>query len=165
MELLSTALDAVPDLPGNGGSALGADEGVDAGAELGEGVLHVGALGEAGAQEGSVEGDEDPRAALEQNGGEQQADPEEQLEARHDGHGRIIVLLDEDANLVGEGVSRLGLGRGALDGRRGLGGHEGRNDIGARVGGDVEDGVDAVGEQGEGELGREEPDEGEDCVC
>lgn len=160
MELAGAILDAVPDLAGGGGRALGADERVDAGAELGHGALDVGALRVAGAQEDGVEDEQDPRAALEQNGRQQDAAPQQDLEGRDNRHAGVVVLLDKGANLVGQRVRRLALGRGAVGGGRGR--VDGGDQVGARVRGDVEDGVDAVGEEGEGVLGGEEPDQGKD---
>ncbi len=163
MELPRAALDAVPNLASHGRGALGADQVVDAGLELGERALHVAALGKARAQEGGVDGDQDPRAALEENGGQQEADPEEDLEARDHRHGRIVVLLDERANGIRGrvlGVHRLGSGRGPSGGINLLGRDDSRNQGRADICGDVEDRVNAVGEEGQHVLGHEEPDQG-----
>lgn len=161
MELLGATLDTVPDLSGDGGSTLSTDKGVDAGVELSEGVLDVSALREAGAEESSVDGQEDPRSALEDDGGEEDADPEEDLETGNNRHGRVIVLLHESTNLIGPRVvDGLGLGRtsGGLD--SGLGSNDNGNEIGASVGSDVEDGVDGVGKESKRVLGGEEPNKG-----
>lgn len=91
VELPGTALDALPDLARSRGRALGSDEVIDAGLDLAERVLDVAALREARTQEGGVDGQQDPRPALEQDGGEQQTDPEEDLEAGDDRHGCIVV--------------------------------------------------------------------------
>lgn len=158
-ELASVVLDVVPDAAGGGGSALGTDKRVDASRELAERGLDVAALGVAGADKGRVDGEQDPRAALEQEGGEDDAEPEEDLEARHNRHGRVVVLLDKGANAVSQGAGRLGAGRRAVGGtgrRRADGGQQ----VGAGVRGDVEDGVDAVREEGERVLGGKEPDQG-----
>lgn len=117
------------------------------------------ALREPRAEESSVQSNQDPRAALEEDSSEQQADPEEDLEGGNDGHAGVVVLLDEDADLLSQSTVSLGLASGTIGGRgRGA---DGGQKVGAGVGGDVEDGVDAVGEQGEGVLGREQPDKGE----
>lgn len=165
MELLSATLDGVPDLTSCRGGALSADKGVHAGVELRERALDVGALGEAGSEEGSVDSEQDPGSSLEDDGGEENADPEEDLEGGDDRHGRIVVLLDESTNLIGERIGSLGSGRGT---RNGLGSRlrssKSGNEVGAGVGRDVEDRVDGVGNQSERVLRREEPDEGHDCV-
>lgn len=161
MELLSSVLDRVPNLSRGGRSTLGADEGVDASAELGERGLNMAALGEASAKEGSVEGKQDPRSSLEENGGEQEADPEEDLETRDNRHGGIVVLLHKGTNLVSKRVAdRLGLGRGPRSFGDRLGSHNDGDQVGTGVGSDVEDGVDAIREESERILGREEPDKG-----
>lgn len=158
VELPGAALDPIPDLASDWGCALGANEVVDAGLELAERVLHVCALGETGPEEGGIEGDKDPRAAREENGAEEQADPEENLEPRDDRHRSIIVLLDKSPNCLGERVlCVLGLrARGSSCGRGDLlGRDEGRDNVGARVSRDVKDGVDSVWEEGEGVLRHE----------
>lgn len=63
--------------------------------------------------------------------------------------------LSERGGLVGW----LCRGRGTGWGRDGDGGVDGGDEVCARVGRDVEDGVDAEGEHGEGVLRGEEPDE------
>lgn len=99
---------------------------------------------------------------MEQDGGDEEANPQGNLEAGDDRHGHVVVLLDEGANGVGDPVV-LGLGLGAV-GSWDLGGWDDRGDDGgAGVGCKVEDGVDRVGEQREEVRGREEPDEGHDC--
>jgi hypothetical protein len=166
VELTSTTLDTVPDLSCGRRSALGTDEVIDTGLEHGERVLDVAALRESGAQECSVDGNQDPRAALEENSREQQADPKEDLEAGHDRHGHVVVLLNEGANSVRKRVStvrRLRVRRAG--GGDDLGGDDGGDQVGASVGRDVEDRVDAVGQQSERVLGHEEPDQSHDCFC
>lgn len=164
MELASTTLDALPNLAGHWRSTLGTDEVVDTGLDHRERVLDVAALRESGAEESSVESNQDPRAALEEDGRKQEADPEEDLETGDDGHGHVIVLLDEAANSVRQGVGRegrlraRGCGRGKNLGRNDRGDH-----VGASVGRDVENRVDGVGEHGQRILGHEEPNEGHGC--
>ena len=153
---MSTVLDHVPHLPGHGRRTLSANERVHACAELGEGVLDVAALGVASAEESGVEDNQDPRAALEEDGGKEDADPEEYLQRGDDRHGRIVVLLDKDTNPIGPGVVGLGLGSVACGG-------DGRDQVGASVGGDVENRVHRVGEESHGVLRRKEPYKGEDC--
>lgn len=140
------ALDALPDLSEGWGCGLGADEGVDAGFELLELVLDEGALGEAGAEEDGVDGEEDPGAGGEDDGGEEDAEPEDDLEEGDKAHGCVVVLLDEPPDVVGGGV---GFGGGlAAGGRDLLRGLEGWEEVCAGVCRDVEDGVDAEGKHG-----------------
>ena len=167
MELPGAALDSVPDLASNRGSALGADKVINAGLELTERVLDMGALSETSPEEGGVECDQDPRAALEDDGAAEQANPQEDLQPRHDRHGRIIVLLDEGTNRLGErvlSILRLGAGRGS--GRRVdlLGRDKGWDYVCARVGRDVENRVDAIWQHRKRVLGHEEPDDGHHWV-
>lgn len=162
MELSGTTLDAFPDLSSNRGSALSADERVNSGTGLRERVLNVAALSEAGAEERGVQSNQDPRSTLEKDGGEQKTDPEKNLESGYDRHGGVVVLLDKSPNAVGQRAAYRGLaaGRGTSRIGGGLRGREGWDDVGAGIGCDVEDGVDAVGKQSEGVLRREEPDKG-----
>lgn len=163
VELSSAALDTVPNLPSCRRGSLGTELAVDPRLEGGKRVLDVRALAEAGADEDGIEGKQDPAAALKENGGEEKADPQGDLEAGDDGHGHVIVLLDEGANGVGDPVV-LGLGLSAIGGRDLGGGYDGGDDGGAGVSREVEDGVDGVGEQGEVVGGGEEPHEGHDCM-
>ncbi len=165
MELSGAVLDAFPDLPGRRRGALGTHEVVHPRLELAKRVLDVDALGEAGAQEDCVKDDKDPRSALEQEGGDEEAEPKEDLECRDDRHGAVVVLLDEAANGVGHRVrGELGLSIRRRAGGRGdrLGREDSGDEVRSGVGGDVEDGVDAVGEHGERVLRREEPDQSHD---
>ncbi len=95
MELSRGRLDGLPYLTGPGRGALGTDKVVEAGLELGERVLDVAALSIAGAEESGVDSEQDPRAALEENGPQNKANPQQNLEPRNDRHGAVIVLLNE----------------------------------------------------------------------
>ena len=164
MELPGSLLGRLPSLARSRGSSLGSDQRVDTGAELGERVLDVAALGVASTEEGSVEDNQDPRSALEEDGRQQNAEPEKNLERRNNGHGSIVVLLDESTNLVSKWAVDHGsaAGRRALGLRLSLGRKEGGNQVGAGVGSNVEHRVDRVGKQSEGVLGSKEPHEGHD---
>lgn len=82
---------------------------------------------------------------MEEDSGDEETNPQGNLEAGDDGHGHVIVLLDEGANGVGDPVI-LGLWLGAI-GSWDLSGRDDRGDDGgAGVGCKVEDGVDRVGE-------------------
>ena len=120
------------------------------------------ALGETGAEESGVEDNQDPRPALEEDGRQENAHPEGDFEGRHNRHGHVVVGLNELADSVGNGVAgRLGAGRSTS---RGLDGLNGRDDVLAEVGRDVENRVDSVREHGEGVLGAEQPDQGHEQV-
>ena len=162
VELLSATLDGVPDLSGGRGSTLSTNERVDSSVKLSERVLDVGALGETSSEEGSVQSQEDPRSALEEDGGEKNANPEEDLESGNNRHGRIIVLLHESTDLIGDRVvdCRLGLGRARSRLASGLGSNESGDEVGASVGCDMEDGVDGIRKEGKRVLGGEEPNKG-----
>lgn len=162
MELLGTVLDDLPDLARGRGSSLGADKRVDTSAELSERVLNMGALGETSTKEGSVEDNEDPRSALEENSGEEDTAPESDLEGGDNGHGSVIVLLDESTDLVSKSAvdSRSAVRRSTVSFGSRLGRKDGGDHIGAGVGSNVEDRVDRVRDQGEGVLRGEEPNKG-----
>lgn len=100
MELPGSLLGTVPDLSGSWGCSLGTDEVVDPGAKVRKRSLDVSALSVTGTQEAGVENEQNPRSALEEKSGEHNPDPEEDLEARYDRHGGVIVFLDEGSNLV-----------------------------------------------------------------
>jgi hypothetical protein len=162
VELLAGLLDSSPDLSRGRGSTLSTNERVDTGTERAERGLDMSALAVTSTEESSVENNEDPRSALEENSGEENTSPESDLKVGDDGHGSIIVLLDESANLVSKrALSSLAARRSTISS---LGGRLGRKDngdeVGAGVGGNVEDRVDRVRDQGEGVLGREKPHKG-----
>lgn len=166
MESPGTSLDSIPNLSGGRWSALSPDEVIDSGLKSGKRALHVSAVVNARPQEGSVDGQQDPAPTLEQDGAKQKAAPQSNLKARNNGHRRVVVLLDEAADGVRDRVGVvLGLRAGGSTGRgRSLGGRDdSRDDGGARVGCEVEDGVDAVGQQGDWVLRGQEPHERQDC--
>lgn len=165
MELPHTSLDTVPNLASDGRSALGANLVVDTGLNVGQRVLDVGALAEAGAQEGRVNGNQDPAPTLEENSREQKADPDGNLEASDEGHGQVVVLLDKVANGIRNGMRLvLRFGAGSTVGCADLlGWDDGWDDGGAGVGRNVEDRVDTEGQQSQVVLRREKPDKAEDC--
>lgn len=166
VELTSTVLDTVPNLACNWGGSLGTNEIIDARLKHGKGVLDMAALRESSAQECGVDGNQDPRPALEENGRQEKTNPEKDLEARDNGHGHVVVLLDKAANSIRQGVrSVLGLSvRRSAGARDSLGRDDGGDQVRASVGCNVEDGVDAVGQHSKRVLGHEEPDKGHDCA-
>lgn len=165
IELANDGLNGIPDLAGLRGSALVSDSRVDASLELGQTVLDVRALAIASTDESSVDDDQDPGAALEEKRGEEDADPQDQLEPADNGHGKVVVLLNESPNPLGDGVGSIL--RLALRARRGadlLGRADSGDEVGAGVGSDVEDRVDGVRDEGERVLREEEPDQSHDEV-
>lgn len=162
MELPGTTLDAIPNLPGCRRRSLSTQLAIDPSLKCRERVLDMGALAESGAEEDGVEGKQDPAAALEKDGGTEEAGPQSDLKAGDNRHRHVVVFLDEGADGVGNPVV-LGLGLGAIGGGDLGGRDDGGDDGGAGVGREVEDGVDGVGEQGQEVRGREEPDKGHDC--
>lgn len=161
MSLLGNALELVPGLAGSGGSILAVGKAVTASTCLAEHALDKGALGNASAEEDSVDDKEDPGALLEDDGRSKNAEPQGQLKSSDQRHAGIVVLLDEAADSVGKtGGSRLLSGGGD---RRRL--ESGKQDA-ASVGCNVEDAVDSEGEESQGHLAGEEPDKGhgwEEC--
>lgn len=167
MEGPGTTLDAIPNLAGGRWGALGTDEVIDSGLKSGKRALHVGAVVNARPEEDCVDSQKDPAPTLEQNGAQEQPTPQGNLKTCDNRHGRVVVLLDKAADSVGDGVgvvlglrARRGTGCGRSLGWR----DDGRDDGGARVGRKVEDGVDAVGQQGDRVLRSQEPHEGQNCV-
>lgn len=162
MELLRSVLDSLPYLSCDRGDALATNEGIDSRGQVLKLVLDEAALGEAGAEEGRVQSQQDPGAPGEDEGGAEKAEPQHNLKDGHEAHGQVVVLLHEAADGLSERGGLVGWlrgGRGAGWGHDGGWGGDGGDEVGARVGRDVEDGVDAEWEHGEGVLGGEEPDE------
>jgi hypothetical protein len=126
-------------------------------------ALHEGALRKSGAEEGSVDADEDPRTSGEHDSGEQEPAPEEDLEEGHEPHGCVVVFLDELADVISQ---RVGFGGGLASGGGGgdlLRWLESWNQICAGVGRNVEHGVHAKREHGQRVLGSKEPYECHGC--
>lgn len=108
------------------------------------------ALRKAGSKESRVQAEQNPRAALEKQGRKENTNPNKNLESRHNGHRGVVVRLDEGSNRVSDWVA---WGFGPSSAGRGPARLDGRDDVAARVGRNVEDGVDSVGQQREGVLG------------
>ena len=153
MRLSRRALGRLPHPPRRGRDILPLRDRIPALAHLAQHALHEGALRDAGAQEDGVDDDEDPGALLEEDGGEEQAEPEGDFQAGDDGHAGVVVVFDEAADALAQGA-----GFGFLAGGGGRWGLDGREEDAAGVGCHVEDAVDGEGEEGEGGLAGEEPD-------
>jgi hypothetical protein len=138
------------------------DGGVGTGGELADSLLDERALRVAGAEERQVDDQEHPATLGESDSGQNKAEQQGDLESSDNTHAGIIVLLDESSNGLGEG-RLLGGGLGAGGGGRGRGGRssglQGRNQVHAAVGCDVEDRVDAERQKSQDELARVQPDE------
>lgn len=152
--LLDAILETTPALSDGRREVLTVGNSVTASAELVDGRLHKGALVETGSEEDGVDSDQNPRALLEEESREEQTEPESDLEDSNKGHGRIVVVLNEVANGVGE-ARRLGL-LASSDSGLGL---DGGQEVGSGVSCDVEDRIDGEGQNGEGDLARPEPDQ------
>lgn len=157
VELAGSSLDTVPDLSGRRRGVLLSNSRVNSGTELADSVLHVSALRKTSTEEGSVKGQQDPRSALEQDGGQEKTGPEKDLQTRHDSHGGVVIGLHEVTNGICDRAAGLGARSSTLD-RRDSG-----DNVGASVSCDVENGVDSVWQKGKGVLGSDKPDKGHGC--
>lgn len=121
------------------------------------------ALGITGPKKSGVNGNQDPGAALPEDGAQEETSPNGDLKTRDDRHGSIVVLLDESTDRIGHGVRRilgLAVGRSTGSGGQLLGREDCGDEISAGVCRDVEDGVNAIGKEGERVLGHEQPNNG-----
>lgn len=163
MELTSTGLNTVPNLSRRWWDTLSSNQSINTGTDALELSTDKCRLRVTRSQESSIDSEQDPGALSKDDGRSQEAAPEEDLEDGNEAHGKIVVLLDELADGVGEGgclVGWLGAGCGAgwsVDLGWWL---EGWENVLAGVGCDVEYGVDAEWEHGKWVLWGEEPDEG-----
>jgi hypothetical protein len=82
---------------------------VNTSGKLTESALDELALGESCSKEDGVDTEQDPGAFGEGDGGEEEAEPQKDLEHGHQQHGAIIVVLDKATDAVSE--RRLGFGR------------------------------------------------------
>lgn len=143
--LTNNTLDLLPDASNGRRSALVRQSTIGAGSELSDSALHKGALRVAHSEEDGVDAKENPGAFGEGDSGEDEAEEEENLEDGDERHAAVIVLLDEASNGLGEAG---GLRLSALTGGLRLA-MNGRKQHGARVGGDVEDGIHSKGHDGQ----------------
>ena len=98
--LTNNSLEGTPALLGSRRSALVSKLGIDASSELADGLLDKAALRNAGAEEDSVDNEQDPGAPLEEERRSKDAEPQENLEEGNKRHGAIIVFLDKLADSV-----------------------------------------------------------------
>jgi hypothetical protein len=161
MSLFDEALDRVPCLPGDWWCGLIGQRGINFRGQVLHALLHKGALSVTGAEESGIQDNEDPCTLLEENCGEEDAEPKGDFEEGDESHGAIIVVFDKFANGVAEAGS-------LWFGTRGSGGClwlDRGQQVRACVSQDVEDGVDGEGEDGEGNLAVEEPCKGNDLMA
>lgn len=136
MERPGRTLDALPHLSNSWRGGLCSDERVGPGLQVLELALHERALGEAGAEEGRVDEEQDPGALGEEDGGEEDSAPEKDFQESDQTHGGLVGFLDELANGVGSGV---GLGLAAWGDSTWWRRLESRDQVCAGIGRDVED--------------------------
>lgn len=166
VEGVSASLDGTPDLTSCWRSRLSTDKAVNSGTKLSELTLNEAALCVSCTEEGGVHNNQDPRSLGEDDGGEENTTPEQDLENGNKTHRGIIVLLDELANGISDGIWLEGL----LSSWRGAGSWcdclwrlNGWNEVGSGVGGSVENRVDTEWEHSQRVLRREEPDKCHSC--
>jgi len=157
--LLDTALDGLPSLTDSWWHVLSVGNGITTGAELVDGTLDKGALVEASAEEDGVDDDEDPGTLLEENGGTEETEPEDDLEDGDNSHAEVVVVLDEVTNGVAKG--RRGRLLAWLGGWLRL---EGWDQVGTGVSRNVEDRIDGEWQDRKSGLLGEQPDEGHDWL-
>ena len=153
MSLLDNALDGLPAIAHSRVGGLVREACIKTSSAVRDSALDEAALGISCTEEGGVNGNQDPRALLEHDCRQEEAEPQEDLKNGHDGHGLVIVVLDELANCVAQ--------------TRGLwlaicGWADCWQEVGTRVGEDVEERVDAEWKDRKWHLAGEEPDE---CHC
>lgn len=117
-------------------------------------LLNEGTLGIPRAEEGQVDRPEEEVPLGEGEDGEGQTDQESHFQSSDETHASVVVLFDEAADRLRQ---RRLLGTVRAGGRRGL---DGGDQIGARVGRNVKDGVDAERQEGQGNLARVQPQQG-----
>ena len=134
-------------------------QGVSTGAQMLDHALNETALADTGTEESGVQGQDDPAAASEDDGGAQHAEPQGQLEASDERHAGIVVFLDEAADGISH-TGRLGLLTSRGRWRRTNGGQ----DEATGVCQDVKDAIDGVWEESKWILSSKEPHEGHCCA-
>lgn len=154
-------LDSLPSLPDNWRCALVRHHGIRTRSALTDGALHKAALAVPCPEKDGVDGQQDPAALGEGNGGEHDTEPEQDLKTGDKSHGSIVVFFDKSANVIRERRRFRGrpASRGSTRSTRLLRRSDSGDEVGPGVGGDVEDGVDHEGQQGKRHLARKEPHE------
>lgn len=135
-----TTLDLLPNVANSRRDVCVAELSISPGGELGDGVLHEVALGVADTEENSVDDEKNPGTLGKGNSRAKNAEKEYNLKSCNKHHARVIVFLDETTNGVRNSTG-LRVGTGSL-------GLKGREEVGACVGSNVEDGIDGKWENG-----------------
>lgn len=162
--LAANAFDSLPSLSDSRRHVGVLDLLVDSGTELAKSSLNKIALLVTGAKEEGVDGQQNPSTLGESQGREKEPRPESNLEGGHQSHGGIIVFFDELSNGIAKRRLRFGGTGGSRSGAcRLLWWLEGRDQIGASIGGYMEDGVDREGQQSQRNLPGVEPNQADDC--
>lgn len=158
--LPKNAFDSLPSLANDRGGILSVGEAVDPGTDVSERALNKGALSVPGTEEDGISDKQDPGAFLEGDGGAKKASPESDFQNGHHRHAAVVVILNEATNCVCEGRVGLWLSRRSS---RGCGGgvsrrrRDSRQQIGARVGGNMEQRINCKREDGERHLVGKQP--------
>ena len=164
--LLRQALDRKPSLPRSRRRALIRHQRIAPLPRLRNGPLHKATLAIPCPEKNRIQQEQNPAALGKGKRRQQHAEPEQDFQGRDKRHAGVVVLLYKAADRVGERGRGLGTTAAAAAGRSsrcgGLGGRDGGDKVGTRVRGDVEDGVDGEGEEGERDLVGEEPGERHD---
>lgn len=116
MELTSTTLNTLPNLSSRWRDTLTSNKRINTGTKALELSTDKRRLSVTSSQESSVDHEQDPGALGEDDSGQEEAAPEEDLEDSDEAHGEVVVLLDELADGIGQGgglVGWLGASRGA----------------------------------------------------
>jgi hypothetical protein len=98
-----STLNAIPNLSSCRWGTLRTNKRIYSGGQVAELPLDEAALGETCAEEGSVDGDQNPGSFGENEGSAQNTEPKGNLEDGYETHGKIIVFLDEPSDGVLEG--------------------------------------------------------------
>lgn len=149
--LADNTLERLPSLTHSGRGCLMRNRRVHPRGNVTNGLLNEGTLGVSRAEEGQVDHPENKASLGEGEDREGQTDQESHFQSSDKTHAGIVVLLDESADSLRQ-RRLLGTVRASRRGRL-----DGGDQVGARVGSDVEDGVDAEREEGQGDLARVQP--------
>lgn len=135
------------------------DCGINASNKLTNGLLNERALRITGTEESEVDGQQNPATLREGDGGHNETKQKGDFKVSNDLHATVVVSLDESTDVLDNRVLRR-LGAGGAWGRSSRLWVHSRDYVGASVGRNVEDRVNAEGEQSQDKLARVEPNEG-----
>ena len=150
-DLSSHSLNRFPRLSRHRGRTLIRDQRIPPLHHLPYRSLHKTALTVPTPQENGIHDQQDPASLCENDGGEEDAEPEEDLKRGNEHHAGVVVFFHESADCLCQG--------GGFIAAPGGGGIEGWENIGASIGRNMEDRIDHERKEGEGNLAGEEPEE------